>query len=56
MAAVTKSYRKACIKVHPDKNVGNSEQEIKATEIFKHLNEAMADYKKMMEGATIFGF
>lgn len=46
MAGVKKCYRKACLAVHPDKQVG-SEHEALAKAIFIELNEAWSAFEEI---------
>eukprot|EP00466_Bigelowiella_natans_P010078 jgi/Bigna1/80110/fgenesh1_pg.67_\ len=47
-ATVNKAFRKACLKIHPDKNMGDFDKHVKATEQFKVVNQLFADYKERM--------
>ena len=45
-AQVKKAYRKACLAIHPDKQVG-SEYEDLAKSIFVELNEAWSGFEEI---------
>ena len=44
-ADVKKMYRKACLAVHPDKQVGTENEELSKL-IFMELNDAWSDFDK----------
>ena len=44
-ADVKKMYRKACLAVHPDKQVGTNNEELSKL-IFMELNDAWSDFDK----------
>lgn len=50
MEKVAKVYKKAVLKIHPDKvSVADEEGHARATEMFKAVNSAFEDFKKSQE-------
>jgi len=50
-AAVSKSYKKTLLRIHPDKHMGGPDgihdgKYLRATEVFKHVSQAFDEYKK----------
>ena len=46
LADVSKSYKKALLRIHPDKHMDNESKHLRATEVFKYVSQAFNDYKK----------
>ncbi|KAK9890600.1 hypothetical protein WA026_011965 [Henosepilachna vigintioctopunctata] len=53
-ADVKKAYRKACLAVHPDKQIGNENENL-AKLIFMELNNAWSDFESSGSQQNIFG-
>jgi hypothetical protein len=49
LTPVQKAYRKAMLKVHPDKNMGDFKKHARATEMFKHISESFDKYKEELK-------
>lgn len=43
---VGKLYKKALLKIHPDKHMGDWKQYMRATEMFKTVNASYSQYKR----------
>lgn len=43
---IHKAFKRACLKIHPDKNMGSFESHTEATEKFKVVNELFTDFKQ----------
>jgi len=50
LAAVTKAYRRAMLKIHPDKHMTDPDSHVRATEMFKHVTAAYTLFKKSKGG------
>ena len=46
---VSKSYKRALLKIHPDKHMDNESKHLRATEVFKYVSQAFNEYKKKHE-------
>lgn len=46
---VSKSYKRALLRIHPDKHMDNESKHLRATEVFKYVSQAFNDYKKKFE-------
>jgi len=46
---VSRSYKRALLKIHPDKHMDNETKHIRATEVFKYVSHAYNEYKKKYE-------
>lgn len=53
-ADVKKMYRKACLAVHPDKQMGTVNENLSKL-IFKYLNEAWSDFENEPNQQKMFG-
>lgn len=53
-AEVKKYYRKACLAVHPDKQVGTENEEL-AKMIFMELNDAWSEFENNADQQNLFG-
>lgn len=49
LPVVTKVYKKSLLKIHPDKHMSDPAAHIRATEVFKYINEEYQKYKKEQE-------
>ncbi len=47
-ACATQAYKRAMLKIHPDKHMHDELAHLAATERFKALNEAFVRFKKQM--------
>jgi len=49
LTPVSKMYKKAILKIHPDKHMGDFAQYVRATELFKQVNGAFTSYKQKVD-------
>jgi membrane protein involved in colicin uptake len=46
LAAIGKAYKRAMLKIHPDKHMGDGNDHVRATEMFKHVTARYEELKK----------
>jgi hypothetical protein len=48
---VSKAYKKALLRVHPDKHMDSDAKHLRATEVFKYVSQAFNEYRTKAEAA-----
>lgn len=48
VATVNKAYKRAMLKIHPDKHMNDWEEQIRATEMFKEVTNKLQLFRKRM--------
>ncbi len=48
-AVVSKAYKRAILQIHPDKHMNDHGKFVRATEMFKYVNEAYQAYRKQVD-------